>query len=614
MKRILIVFFVMLLLTSAAGAQTSQPKKTKAATLNFFLLDRIPRNILKGTITPLGGDYFTAERYGLESTMSRLFNEVLSTNSSYKVAPTRKPAVPDPAVEDTFLYYVSSENPQDYFDKNKLAAEAEALKADVLIVGLVQQLDITKNIKEISDNSVKMKVSVLVYETATGTFTQAKTYEKETKQVNGLPDFDLLPKKNNKVPPDILKFAESETGRVFLDMLPAMIEELPEGKKMKPFLSGEYNYPVKKQSKSDIPDARVIIGDDNSPDKPPKSKTLKPACDDDSLIVLTAPAGKTSSIKVFPCKAGHYDYSLPYIETAPVTNSKRGLGSLCAGDFNGDGSDELAVASLEPGQFIDFYSIKDRTFTASEPFQSLSTLMPDSDIGLHAAAGDFNGDGRDELAISADRSNDRTIILEYSGGKMGPAAAESQLIGIFGVSGHGANIAAGDFDGNGRDDIAIASDGGGETVKIFSYFNGLTKPAEKIAELADYFNGTTDSTSIAAGDFDGNGRDELVLSSLHGGVSVKVLRYEMNSFDTENPMGEFSVDWEDRYEGARVATGDFDGDGVDELAMSTTGGKGALWIFKYKKGRFALAAPYLDEAAIYEKATNGILVTVGNFK
>ncbi len=129
-----------------------------------------------------------------------------------------------------------------------------------------------------------------------------------------------------------------------------------------------------------------------------------------------------------------------------------------------------------------------------------------------------------------------------------------------------------------------------------------------------YFGGTTDSTSVAAGDFDGDGRDELVLSSLHGGVSVKILRYEMDSFDTDNPMGEFSVDWEDRYEGARVDAGDFDGDGIDELAMSTTGGKGVLWIFKYKKGRFTLASPYLNEAQIYEKATSGMFVTVGNFK
>ncbi|MFA6451505.1 MAG: VCBS repeat-containing protein [bacterium] len=606
--KIMIVLLALLAVSATLRAQDAAPaKNSKAATLDFFLLDRLPRNALVNTVVTIGDDYFTSERYGLESVMRRLFNDVLIANTSYRMAAADPPAVPDPAIEEAFLYFAGGDDPQGYFDVKKIGALADSMKDDLLIVGLVHQLTISKNMKSLEGELVKMKVSVLVYETATGTFIQSKTYEKESKDVAGLPDFDLLPKKNGRVPSDILKFAESETGRVFLSLLPSMIADIPNSGKVEPFLSGDYAAGSGKSAKQ----AHVISGGTANIEQRTGSG---PECEGSGRSALAALAGKSAGIRIYPCLSGNYDFTQPEIETAAIPDSKQGLGSLAAGDFDGDGVDEFAVTTLDPGEYVRFYKIGNGTFNPAEPWQEISDVMNNVNFGLHSAAGDFNGDGRDELALSSDRAGDYTVFLEYRNGKIARADSKMDLFNVFGASGRGANVAAGDFNGDGLAEIAIASDGAGEMIKVYSVLDAKATGPKQIGELNGYFEGTSDSSSIAAGDFNGDGRDELAVSSLDGGVSVKVFRFGEKGFDLKNTLGEISADWSDEFNGARVAAGDFDGDGRDELALSTTGGAGKLWIFKYNKGRFILSKPYLEGAALYPKAPYGILITAGQFE
>ena len=116
------------------------------------------------------------------------------------------------------------------------------------------------------------------------------------------------------------------------------------------------------------------------------------------------------------------------IEDTAESNDLFGL-ALAAGDFNGDGRDDLAVGAFseDVGSVVDagavnvIYGTADRLQAANDQLwhQDIAgiedTAEPFDDFGLALAAGDFNGDGRDDLAVG--------VIQEGVGGIVNAGAA-----------------------------------------------------------------------------------------------------------------------------------------------------------------------------------------------
>jgi hypothetical protein len=162
----------------------------------------------------------------------------------------------------------------------------------------------------------------------------------------------------------------------------------------------------------------------------------------------------------------------------------------------------------------------------------------DERFGSELAAGDFSGDGFDDLAVGV--SGDKSDELEFAGAVNilygtvdGPTAVGSQLLtqATPGVGGDpeaheffGAALAAGDFDRDGFADVAIGvpSDrlGGlqtGAVAVIYGSAVGLDATGsdywhQGVAgvpganELNDQFGG-----ALAVGDFDSDGADDLAV-------------------------------------------------------------------------------------------------------
>jgi hypothetical protein len=161
--------------------------------------------------------------------------------------------------------------------------------------------------------------------------------------------------------------------------------------------------------------------------------------------------------------------------------------SLAAGDFDGDGRDDLAIGvpdekvnvSSGAGAVHILYGTNAGLGINEEQFFSQGDAggnAEENDVfAISLVAADFNGDGRDDLAIGAngekvgllgpDEAGAVNIMYGSASGltKSGAFEMVQEDVGVANNSEEGDRfgqaLAAGDFNGNGRADLAIAAPG-----------------------------------------------------------------------------------------------------------------------------------------------------------
>ena len=295
--------------------------------------------------------------------------------------------------------------------------------------------------------------------------------------------------------------------------------------------------------------------------------------------------------------------------------------TLATGDFNGDGFGDLSIGA--PNEDIGVTGDTGRIHTVHGSFFGLDFLTTDvwdDDVlgpvsvaevgdmfGSSQIAADFNGDGFDDLAIGAWREDvgftlDAGAVTVGYGSFFGITDVGSQYwteddIGggniAFDSDYFGSTLAAGDFDGDGYDDLAIGAFGddlgfvqdAGEVNVLHGSFFGLTNFGSTtwgaaIPQDFSYFG-----TALSTGDFNGDGYDDLVSGSPHldfiGAVDGGALEISYGSFfglDTVNTdffsqdtFGVAGITEAGDEFASSLASGDFNGDGYDDLAVGVAG-------------------------------------------
>lgn len=222
--------------------------------------------------------------------------------------------------------------------------------------------------------------------------------------------------------------------------------------------------------------------------------------------------------------------------------------ALATGDFNDDSFDDLAVGI--PGQagaagavFVIYGSAAGLTSGG----QLLQQNNPDIEdvgeandkFGFALAAGDFNANGKSDLVVGVPNENGTGAIQIFFGASSGlgldlvndilwtqnSVAGTSEPNDKFGFA-----LATGDFDDDGRSDLAIGSPG----------------------EALGLANDITDSGSVA------------VLYGTPGGVSFDLARTQ--AWSQGGLIGLDTAELGDRF-GESLAVGDFDGDGRQDLMV-----------------------------------------------
>jgi hypothetical protein len=294
-----------------------------------------------------------------------------------------------------------------------------------------------------------------------------------------------------------------------------------------------------------------------------------------------------------------------------------------ADDFNGDGHRDYAAFSYGPdgankggGILVTFGTADGGPGTRTQFIDQASAGVPGADetddfFGAVRAAADFDKDGYGDLVVSADGENvgkyknNGTVTVLWGGAKGLSGGTTVPFKGPKGVSGRAADLATGDFNGDGNQDLALVRDH-----KTYVYRGAITRSGVKGAvTVLDRDGAGFYSTALISGKVDKDGKTDLVVigdvvtdkyiasdawfvkggkAKLHPGKTLRLERKNGNGGEA--------------YRGGDGVIADFDKDGYGDIAIGTP-------LYDRHKGRVTIwygAATGPSESARFTQATKGV--------
>jgi hypothetical protein len=282
--------------------------------------------------------------------------------------------------------------------------------------------------------------------------------------------------------------------------------------------------------------------------------------------------------------------------------------SMAINDFTGDGKLDLAATiNGQPGSVLVLVNRGDGSFfsSATTPFGTVGE--PDVAPTAPLAFGDFRGIGRQDLAtvnqtqntvavllnngdgtfqphvdyavgsepvavVSADLNRDGNLDLIVLNGNNNFPGSVSILLGNgdgtfrtqvdYPVAGWATSVAVGDFNGDGVPDLAVTNVSLGTVSILLGNGDGTFRTK------VDYKSGTN-AQMVAVGDFNGDGKLDLAVSNYPGSTVSVLLGIGDGTFQAPVSYGAGQL-------ADNVTAADFNGDGKLDLAVTTYSGVAIL--------------------------------------
>jgi len=272
--------------------------------------------------------------------------------------------------------------------------------------------------------------------------------------------------------------------------------------------------------------------------------------------------------------------------------------AVAAGDFDRNGVYDIAIGV--PGEdgwmgavnVIYRYANGGTVQTIDLAKDITADASAGDEFGSSLVAGDFNGDGYDDLAVGAPgyHNQDGAVFVMYGGGEGGLYRDNaSRFLGSDGER-FGEALAKADFDANGVYDLVVGAPEANTATYIMPIRSGriqilygpLDMPFVRMVEWTQSGTGqgiseTGDEfgAALIAGDFNGDGGDDLAIGApgednvVDDRGAVNVLYNDGSDLSTRGAqvwlVGEDEGDWS----GFALAAGDFNCDGADDLAIGS---------------------------------------------
>jgi len=301
-------------------------------------------------------------------------------------------------------------------------------------------------------------------------------------------------------------------------------------------------------------------------------------------------------------------------------NISRGVNGIALGDFNGDGNADLAVANNASGTISILFSDGNGSFAFNNSYvvgtnQAYAVVAADLNNDGHPdlvatdsnvneayvlinngagifdapqeystgstpvaiAIGDVTGDGKSDIVLADRTSNQVTILPGNGDGTFGTAITEA-------VGGSPTSVVLGDVNGDGDLDI------------ITSYTGSATVPGTSVSVLISNDNGSFQPVAstvvgnmpggLSAADFNHDSRADLVVPLAQASVTAVLL-----AFPSQPLLGSAFIN-NIKQQPATVAIGDFNQDGIPDMAVADNFSNEVFVLMGNGDGTFSLQATY----------------------
>ena len=264
---------------------------------------------------------------------------------------------------------------------------------------------------------------------------------------------------------------------------------------------------------------------------PTGSVTFEDSSNGNATVATVAPDPKTAALK-FPLS--NYDVG-------------NGANAIAAGDFNGDGTPDIVAANIQDSTVSVLLGVGDGTFHTQVTYATGSSPRA-------VAIGDFNSDGKLDLVVAnSNNGGNRTLSV-----LLGNGDGTFQTQQTIPLSNNPLSVAVGDFNNDGKPDLAVAAGLNTDEVNILLGNGNGTFQAQQTYALG----GTP--LEVAIGDFNRDGKLDLVVSNPFNNMVSVLLGNGDGTLQLPTTCGAGNLS-------GSVAVGDFNGDGKPDLAVANYG-------------------------------------------
>jgi hypothetical protein len=235
------------------------------------------------------------------------------------------------------------------------------------------------------------------------------------------------------------------------------------------------------------------------------------------------------------------------------------------GDFNGDGKTDIAVVNESSNTVSVLLGNGDGSFKSAVNYATGTTPVS-------VAVGDFNGDGHLDLAVANSGSNSLSLLMGNGDGTFQPRIDTALLLTP-------SSLTVGDFNGDGKADLAVATGNATTDDMTLLLGNGngtFQAPVTTVTDTSLSISPIAGTSKISAADLNGDGHLDLIV---------------VNNKDTRQPFGRTTIsvtepgsvsvllgNGDGTFQAPRnsaagtsprsLAVGDFNGDGRPDFAVS----------------------------------------------
>ncbi len=233
-------------------------------------------------------------------------------------------------------------------------------------------------------------------------------------------------------------------------------------------------------------------------------------------------------------------------------------------DIDGDGKPDMVVANFTDATISVF---RNTSTTGSITTGSFATKV-DLTTGANpsgVAIGDLDADGKADIVVANFTSNTVSVLRNI--GTSGSIVTGSFATRVDFASGTGPlKVAIGDIDGDGKPDLATANWSSNDASVFRNTSTAGSITTASFAAKVDFEAGATPAC-VAIGDFDGDGKPDMAVAN-YNSANVSVLRNTSTSGAITTGSFATKVDFAAGVQPTGVAIGDFDGNGKPDMAVS----------------------------------------------